>query len=354
MQGLATALAVVRKDFQDLQSNRALLFSMVAGIVLAVAFVRLGERAQAFQAVRMVVVAPDAGRLLTELTLTGAFRITEVASREVAEEDVREGRADLGVVLPAGFEEGVRRGEKPRVALITRKDAGPRTLVGVTALSEMMRVKAGQRPPVEFAIDALGADDSRVRTARMVSGWVLFILMMGMTMAAASMVEERERGTLQAIFVTRARLAGVLAGKLIYGFVLCLGSAVIIATACGSLLPGAGPRLAVLVAGAAFCASLGLLLGTLFPNLAAANAGLSVVFLVLFVPVFMADILQGTPLGAGWTRLLPSHTLHDGLVRCFGQDGSTDGVPATVGILGAWSVASIAASWAWMKAEYAR
>lgn len=351
MQRLAIALAVMRREFRDLLANRALLLSMVATVGLAVLFVRLGERAQASQSVRVAVVGQGQGMLMAELGLTGVLRFHVAPSREAAEREVRDGRVDLALLLPGTLEEDVRRGERPAVGLLTRRDAGPRTLVGITAVTEWLRVKAGQAPPFVLQVDAVGAPDTEVRLARSVSGWVLFALMMGMTVVAASLVEEREKGTLQAVLVTRARLGSVLLGKGAYGFLLCLVAAVGITLGCGCLGTDAGARLLVLGGGACFGTCLGLLLGSLFPNLASANAGLSLAFLVLFVPVLMAELLQGTPLGGEWTRVLPSRVLHDGLLRILAPEEEGGRALSTVGTLGAWSLVSAGASWAFMRAE---
>jgi hypothetical protein len=343
----------MRKDLCDFLKNRALLVSMLATVVLAIGFVKIVDKTQATQMVHVAMVGGAESRLRVMLALL--FSVESAPTEAAATQAVEQGRSDFALVLPAHLDMSIQRGEKPSISVITRKDAGPRTLAGLAALTEALRAMAGQAPPFQLSITALGAaDDRRMRIGRLVSGWLLFVLIMGMTMVAASLVEERESGTLQAIVVGGGSLWGLLAGKALYGLLVCLVAALAIAGTCGVLAWSPLPLLILLVGGSAFVVGMGLCLGAVFPNIQAANAGLSLVFLVLFVPVFLADVLQGTPLGAGWTQVLPSRSLLDGLQQVLEQDQGWRAIPGPLAILGGWAVLTSVASWFCLRAEQAR
>jgi len=333
---LAIALAVARKDLRDIFKNRAILLSVLAPVILSVVFVRIAEHASN-RPVRVALVSAQATTLQERLRSVEALKVTPHASHDEAGHAVEIGETDLALVLPASFDEAVAARETPLITVIVRKDGGPMVAAGLAALVEALRGHAGQDPPVQVDLVTLGVDEKVVQRGRLVSAWVLFALLIGFTVVASSLIEERERGTLAAILAMHADARPVLAGKAIIGFVVSAGASAAIVAGNGLATSVGMESATVLLGGVAFVVALGLWMGTLFPNMASANAGLSAAFMVLFVPVYLADL--GSGWGGAWIAWLPSHTLMDGLRRALQGDLPLAAAWSSTGLLTAWALA---------------
>lgn len=342
MQALATAFAVVRKDFRDFLRNRALVVSVLMPVILSTVFIRIAEQVRSTR-VRVDLVVASPSQFPQRLEEFEAFRVERQATLEEATRRVEAGETDLALALPRGFDARIEAEDRPTITVIVRQDKGPIVAAGLAALVEMLRAYAQQEAPVELDLRTLGAEESVVRKGKLAGSWILFTLLVGFTVVASSLIEERERGTLQAILVTRAGPGAVLLGKGITGFVLCVVPAVCILALNGLVREPWSGAAAILAVGAAFVVGLGLWMGTLFPNMASANAGLSLVFLVLFVPVYLAEF-PGAAWAADWIRLLPSHTLMEGLQRVLEQGLAVSAVQGSVVTLAAWSACAVLAS----------
>lgn len=334
----STVRAVMRKELCEILRNRTLLVSLVAPVLLAVFFVKAMERFHAAPLVRLAMLAGSDARLRTVLALTGAFEVRDFESESLARAGVEQGNCEAAVLLAGDFDQRLRRGDSPRVTLVVRRDATPQTASAVSALTEILRLRAGQKSPVALSLEAVGRDEGFVRRGRLLVGFVLFVLLMGFGLVATSVVEEREQATLEAISVTGVRLDAVLFGKAFTIWLLILACGLAMIGLCGALHPPYVGLLTILGVGAAFAVCLGQWMGTLFPNIAAANAGLPVVFLALFLPAVMQEQLHWR-----WIEWLPGNYLMRALQ---GILVSGDGVAwgTTVGIA-VYAAACAAAAW---------
>jgi ABC-2 type transport system permease protein len=332
--------AVVRKELRDLFRNRTLLVSLLAPVILAVLFVRIVERSQSAPLVRIAMPAGADEQVRTVLTMSLAFQVLDADSAEDARKRVEDGTADAALLLPGDFDARLRRPTPAPVQLVVRRDASPRTAAAISALREILRLRAGQPSPVALSLEQVGRDESLVLRGRMLVGFVVFVLLMGFGLVATSLVEERERGTMAAIRVTGARPGAVLLGKALTVWGLCLAATLLMVGVCGLLRAPYDGLVAVTASGAGFAVALGLWMGAVFPNMAAANAGLPVVFLLVFVPAFLEEHLQWT--WAGW---LPGHFLVTGLQRTLVEAGGVGTVWVSSAVLAAYAAVCAGAAW---------
>lgn len=141
-------------------------------------------------------------------------------------EDVRELKTlverndlDAGLVLPAGFDEAVRGGQKPALEFYIGGEslASNRIILMVTAL-DLLRGLEGEEAPVTVEL-VLAGEEGLPISIRLVPLIVFYALVMaGVFVPASSLVEEKERGTLLALMVSPARLKEVLTAKWAMGF----------------------------------------------------------------------------------------------------------------------------------------
>ena len=333
--------AVVLKELADLRRNRTLIVSLLAPVFLALVFVHVMERVRHSGIVRVTVLRGSDEKTRALLTLTGAFDVSEVADTREARERVETRTVDLALILPRDFDERLGSEAQPQVSVLVRRDSPPHVAAAVAALTEMLRVRAGQRSPVSLSLEPVGPEAAGAMRAQWVMGFIVFELLMGFGIAATSLVEERERGTMRAIRVTGASPAGVLLGKAIVVWGLSLAAAVATIGLCGLLHPPLSGVLVVMAAGSAFAVAFGLWMGGLFPNLAAANAGLPVVFMLVFLPT----VLGSQAARPAWVRLTPGHWLVEGLQQTLVESGGLESAWKATGLLVACALLCACASW---------
>lgn len=169
---------------------------------------------------------------------------------------------DAGLVLPAGFDEAVRGGQRPALEFYIGGEslASNRIILMVTAL-DLLRGLEGEEVPVMVELILAGEEGLPI-SIRLVPLIVFYALVMaGVFVPGSSLVEEKERGTLLALMVSPVRLKEVLTAKWAMGFLF----SGFMAAATLLLNRAFGPRplevLAVIAVAAFLTAMIGLLVG---------------------------------------------------------------------------------------------
>ncbi len=164
----------------------------------------------------------ESRKFLGELTATGTFDLTPVATPGLARSAVVSSRAKVAIEIPPDFHDRMVRGENAQVLVLVdgSESTVATTAVGAAggvALSESVsrlaaRVGSGggqieARPVVLFNPDS--------RTANyLIPGLVAVLLqMITSVLTAIAIVRERERGTLEQLLVTPVETAGLMLGK---------------------------------------------------------------------------------------------------------------------------------------------
>ncbi len=176
---------------------------------------------------------------------TGTFRIVErVFDQQSFEAALRSGRAKVGIKIPAGYAEGLLRGEQTQVQILID---GSDSQVATTALNTAnllgYQLSVAQvRPQIEASPRAPALDQSGrlafpiemrprllynpdLESAHFFVPGLLGVILQLVTLflTAFTIVRERERGTLEQLFATPVGKVGLLAGKLLpYVLVGCV------------------------------------------------------------------------------------------------------------------------------------
>jgi ABC-2 type transport system permease protein len=180
----------------------------------------------------MVVVdhdlTPTSRQVVTAFQNSGYFTVVGHTDRE---SDMRTlldaNRAQVALLIPQGFGEQVLRAAAAPVEVVVdgseSKSASVAQGYAVAILGELDR-KLVKRPPGVDAL-AIPSIDARIRVLfnpslrsinTMVPGLIAFILLLSTTMLMSqAVVKERERGTLEQIFVTPISRAEYLLGKVL-------------------------------------------------------------------------------------------------------------------------------------------
>lgn len=172
---------------------------------------------------------------------------------------------DAGLVLPDGFDEKVRAGERPDLVfhLSAESFMTRRVVLAVTAV-DLIRQVENRKAPVNVVVDTVGG-----RTPLPITRWQVlfattFVLMTtGMFVPALMLVEERERGTLSATLVTPARVAEVLVSRALLGLVMTMAMSYLTLVLNLALPPKPSALLITIALAAVMSVEMGLIVGTL-------------------------------------------------------------------------------------------
>ncbi len=155
----------------------------------------------------------------------GYFTIIERPAEETSLRPLMDGnRVQLALVLPAGFERDLERGDRAAVQLVVdgvdSKTASVASGYATQVIGEWTRSRAEvtglvpDGPGIDARVRVLFNPTLRSVNA-MVPGLVAFILMLSSTaLMSQAIVRERERGTLEQMFVTPITRGEYLVGKL--------------------------------------------------------------------------------------------------------------------------------------------
>jgi ABC-2 type transport system permease protein len=252
---------VLAKDLRLGPRSPLLLWALVLPVVMTLlfdgVFGNLLERPP-----RLGIVDAGGSEIATALEVTDGIEVVAIDDADTLRRLLEDHDLDAGLVLPEGFDAAVRAGERPLLQLYAAGEslASDRLVVALTT-TDLVRQVAGRPPPVEVEVVALGEVplDLALRALPLL---VIFAVAVGGAMVPAmSLVEEKERRTLDAVLVTPVTITDVLVAKGLLG--------VILATLAGTITLalndafGSDPLalVAAVVIGAVMMAEFGLMLG---------------------------------------------------------------------------------------------
>jgi ABC-2 type transport system permease protein len=177
--------------------------------------------------------------------------------------DMVEGNAlDAGLILPPGFDEAVVAGRRPLLELYVGGEslASNRILIALTAL-DLVRGVAGEPAPVEVEVVALG-EATLDLSVRLLPLLVVFaVAIAGAMVPASSLVDEKERHTLEALLTTPVTVQDVFVAKGSLGVGLAVLTGVMTLLLNGALGGAWVATILALALGGLMMAEFGLMLG---------------------------------------------------------------------------------------------
>ncbi len=205
----------------------------------------------------------------------------ELLKRSVADNDL-----DAGLVLAAGFDQALLDGQRPELEFYIGGEslASNRLILTVTAL-DLLRLVEGLEPAVSVEAVALG-EQGLPLSVRLVPILVFYALVIaGVFTPGSSLVEEKERGTYNALLTTPVQPAELLLSKWLLGLILAAVMAVLTLLMNGALGPRPLDVAAVILVAASLCSMLGVVLGVVSRTSTTLFALIKGLGIVLFAPV---------------------------------------------------------------------
>ncbi|MBN1136489.1 MAG: ABC transporter permease [Anaerolineae bacterium] len=267
-----------------------------------------------------------------------AFVVREYASESALREATRIGAVDVGVALPADFDQKVAGGQATTmVAYIWGESLVKDRALLAAAMAVWVRQIAGQNSPVEIVTTVLGQNAVLPWEDRLLPAVLMMTLMFsGVMLPASSLVTEKQKRTIVALAVTPATMGEVYAAKGLVGVIVSTAMTLAI-LALNRALSGSTALLAGLLAlGAVLAVEIGLLIGMLVKDINSLFAVTKSLGVLLTAPA----LIQMFPQIPQWiARLFPTYYIIQPALEIAQHGAGLADVAWQLGILGALIVA---------------
>jgi ABC-2 type transport system permease protein len=310
LRTLLNILAIAVKDFLDSVKNRTVFFAILFPVLLSLIF-RIVLESGSMPLLNLALVNGQGTKLAGYVTKfgLGKIHVEMVEDADLAKKMVADGKVHAALVLPDGFEEKMAKGRTPLADFWVDGANIARGAALEMFVNKILYHYNGQSPPAELVVKNVSGAGFGPGTA-MLPTWLLFTILGAYMVVASSIMEERERKTLQAILVTPCRMPHILVGKGLTGIILTVCGALLIMILNDGFVGNPLSSLVIILAGTAFFTFLGVVVGLVLPSQTTANVFGSLMFMGMFLPVVLATASKKLKFAA---ELLPSYYVNDGL-----------------------------------------
>ena len=302
---LARAVRVTQKDLR--LGPRSPVFLWAILLPLLMTFVFTVVFGSLFEPPPRLAVVDQGDSVITDsLVEAQGLRVAVVADEAELRRAVTAHEFDAGLLLPADVDDVLAAGGRPALEFYVSGSslASTRVILAVSTL-ELLREIAGQSPPVDVVVTQLGDEEYVPIEDRLLPLIVAYaVIIAGMFLPALSIVDERDKRTMDAVLVTPTRLSEFLFGKALLGVLLAMAMGLI---TLGINDAFAGQVLAMvlfLLVGSVMMAEVGLMLGSWARDSNTLFSAVKGGGILIFAPVIFI-LFPGLP---QWIpRLIPTH-----------------------------------------------
>lgn len=216
--------ATFRKEFIHIRRDRGTLIMALSMPLFQM--IIFGSMDQTVKNLPTVVVDQDHSSqsrdLMSRMQATHTFQITDITTdSHQAREEIRAGRARVGVIIPPDFhEKRARRSGAKVLVLIDGSDSSASaqalgSINGLIAQENLEEIARGAAFAPPISAQPIILFNPNGRTANYIIPGLIAVLlqMIAVMLAAMSIVREREKGTLEQLLVTPLDPLGLMLGK---------------------------------------------------------------------------------------------------------------------------------------------
>jgi ABC-2 type transport system permease protein len=228
----AGLIPVMLKEFIHIRRDRATFFFVLVIPAIQLLTFGYGVNGNVRNVPTVVYDAArtqESRRLLDRFANSGDFLlVAEVMSDEALNREIVAGRAQAGIKIPPDYTRQIIAGETATVlilvdgsdAMVSSEASNVANAIAIREsadrLLEKLSVADGKvKLPVEARRKLLFNPDSRSPNFLLPGLIVLLMQMQTVTMAALAIIREREKGTLEQLFMTPVAPLGLLIGKMV-------------------------------------------------------------------------------------------------------------------------------------------
>lgn len=173
---------------------------------------------------RLGTYSQDPTQITAAAQDTDGIRAISYDSEEALRADVADHDLDAALILPAGFDAAVAAGEQVEVTYLVSGQAlaSDRAALAAT-VTAMVRDLAGDESAVQVRVVTVGAEDYVPLGDRLIPLLVVYaVVVAALFVPAASILDERVKGTLNAVLATPTSMGEVLMSKALFASVLSM------------------------------------------------------------------------------------------------------------------------------------
>jgi len=173
---------------------------------------------------RLGIYSPEPTSISSSAAALDGIRSVDYDSAEAIRADVADHELDAALILPAGFDQAVAAGQPVQVTYLVSGQALASDRAVLTAtVTGLIRELTGAESTVVVDVITVGAEDFVPIGDRMIPLLVVYaVVVAALFVPAASILDERTKGTLNAILATPASMAEVLTSKALFASVLSM------------------------------------------------------------------------------------------------------------------------------------
>lgn len=203
------------------------------------------------------------GEVVDILEREPSIKVSVVTSEENLRKAVLEGEYDAGLIIPSDSD--IAAGTLPVLLISGKSLLNERLTIGAT-LVEAFREGAGVEEVVTIETKLIGTEEFSIEE-RLVPFILVYATMIAAMILSASLIEEREFKTLNAVLVTPITPLEVILAKSLYGMFLGLILGILILVLNSSLTGGIHLILLFLILGTLFAVGIGLVAGVVMKDI---------------------------------------------------------------------------------------
>ena len=315
---------LLNKDLIKGPKNFIFIYALVAPIAMSIVLTLVFGSLFASQP-RLGTFDEGASGLPERIAALNSVTSRDYESAAALETAVTDGKVDIGMVLPAGFDGRVATGETVEIeAFVWGESLARNRAVLGAVIADETRSLAGREIPVEIVTTTLGDAEEVPWGDRLLPLIVIMAVIMGGTMVpATSLVDEKQKRTLRALAVTPTTLGDIFLAKGLMGAILGIFVGVLILTINQAF--GAQPLLllGVLSLGALLAAAFGVVFGAVVKDITTLFALMKGLGILLYAPAFiymfpqipqwigrifptyyiLSPVVEISQRGAGWAEI---------------------------------------------------
>lgn len=313
MKSFSLAYYIFEKDFIESVKNKTVLFSILFPVLLSLVF-SVVLKPKEISRLNLAVIDPGnskiAGTLLKMAVLKEELTIFNYEDLESAKTLLRQGEVQAIMVFPDGFDESLEVDKDARIDLWVGESGLKTSEILKNELNKVLYYCRYKKiPPDFFRLRSLYEKTYSPQTA-MLPTWILFTVIGGYMVVSSSIMEEKEKKTLNAILVSPCRLPEILTGKGFLGVFLAMSGSIMILALNGGFTGNILMTLLFIFLGSVSFSLLGVLAGLVSPSQTTNSTFNSLLFLVMFMPVSLAPVSAIMRTAA---RLLPGYYIQNGV-----------------------------------------
>jgi ABC-2 type transport system permease protein len=224
----ARAWRIMRKELRMGPRSPLFLYAIILPIVMTLVIV--GVFGSLFApSPRLGIVDEGNSAVVAAAQDLDGIEVTTMSSIDTLKEMVEANDLDAGLVLTQGFDGDLQSGNRPPLDFYIGGEslASNRIILQVTTL-DLVREVSGEPAPVEVDVVTIGDAEAVPIASRMVPLLMIYaVAIAGAFVPAASIVQEKEKGTINSVLVTPTTVKDFLAGKAGLGIVLGMATGII-------------------------------------------------------------------------------------------------------------------------------